>query len=117
CGNVSSYEQFINLTDTIAPVLSGLPLDASYECDEEIPAPAEVTATDNCDESVDVEFSEIFENGNCPQSYTIYRTWTATDTCDNSVSHTQVITVTDTTAPVLTGEDGELTLDCDMAFE
>src|SRR5690606_23576825 len=56
CGNVAVHEQYINLIDTVAPVLANLPEDATYECDEEIPAPAEVSATDNCDDAVEVIF-------------------------------------------------------------
>ena len=35
-----------------------------------------------------------------PNSYTVTRTWTAADLCDHVISHTQVITVIDETAPV-----------------
>src|SRR5690606_7012602 len=86
-----------------------LPEDATYECDEEIPAPADVTATDNCDEAVTVVLTESTEEGDCPQAYTLYRTWTATDTCENTTSFTQVITIIDTTAPEFTSVRGDLT--------
>jgi large repetitive protein len=117
CGNTATHEQYITLVDTIAPVLANLPADASYECDQVIPAPANVTATDNCDASVIVEFSETTEAGDCAQEYTIFRTWTATDTCENSVSYTQVITITDTTAPVFDMEDTEITVSCDTEVQ
>jgi large repetitive protein len=112
CGNTATHEQYITLVDTVAPVLANLPADATYECDEEVPAPADVTATDNCDASVIVEFSETTEDGDCPQEYTIIRTWTATDTCENSVSYTQVITITDNTAPVFVWVPEDLTVQC-----
>jgi large repetitive protein len=117
CGNTATHEQYITLVDTIAPVLANLPADAAYECDEVIPAPANVTATDNCDASVIVEFSETTEAGDCPQEYTIFRTWSATDTCENSVSYTQVITITDTTAPTFNVQDSEITVDCDFVVD
>ena len=41
------------------------------------------------------------------------RTWTATDNCGNSVSQTQVITVQDTTDPVLEGVPANVTVECD----
>src|SRR5690606_24133916 len=79
------------------------------------PTPAsneDVYATDNCDESVDVVFEQTIVPGDCPSNYTIYRTWTATDTCENSTSHTQVISVIDTTAPTFNMEDSEITVSC-----
>src|SRR5690606_7263277 len=66
----------------------------------------------NCDESVIVEFSETTEAGDCPQEYTIFRTWSATDTCENSVSYTQVITITDNTAPEFTWVPEDLNVQC-----
>jgi large repetitive protein len=112
CGNIAVHEQYITLVDTVAPVLANLPANGSYECDEVIPGPANVTATDNCDSSVIVEFSQTEQAGECPQEYTIYRTWTATDTCENSVSYTQVITITDETAPVFTWVPQNLNVQC-----
>src|SRR5690606_28456173 len=42
-------------------------------------------------------------DGACANSYTLTRTWTATDACGNEVTHEQVITVEDTTAPEFVG--------------
>jgi hypothetical protein len=47
----------------------------------------------------------------CPQEYTINRTWTATDACGNSSTCTQVITVDDSTAPMMTCPDN-ITIEC-----
>src|SRR5690606_39038908 len=112
CGNVATHEQFITLVDSIAPVLSGLPANASYDCGEEIPAPAVVTATDDCGEAIDVGFSQTVVDGDCPQAYTIIHTWTAVDVCENEVSYTQTITINDTTAVVFDREDSVINADC-----
>ncbi len=117
CGNVATHEQYITLIDTVAPVLNGLPEDVAYECGDDIPAPAVVTATDNCDEAVAVAFEESIETGNCPQSYTIYRTWFAMDHCDNTVSHTQVITISDELAPVFDNAPENITVSCNEVPE
>ena len=56
---------------------------------------------DNCGEVTIEEVSETTA-GDCAGSYTITRTFTATDDAGNSTSATQTITVQDTTAPEFT---------------
>jgi hypothetical protein len=98
CGNSSSFEQILTLTDNTPPVIS-CPADFTIECDETIPYEM-ATATDNCS-GAEVTVSEEIIPGSCPQSYTIVRTFTATDNCDNSSTCAQTITVQDTTPPVI----------------
>ena len=100
CGNASTFEQFLRLVDTTAPVLT-IPADYTIECDQEI-IYDDASATDNCDGDVNIELMTEIIAGDCPQSYQIKRTWTATDDCDNPSMATQTITVQDTTAPELT---------------
>jgi large repetitive protein len=101
CGNQIVYTQVITVEDTTAPVWDQLmPADVTVECDGVPEAPAVVTASDNCDSEVTVVFGEVRTDGSCPDTYTLTRTWTATDNCGNSITHVQVITVEDTTAPV-----------------
>lgn len=53
--------------------------------------------------------------GSCPQSYTLRRTWTATDLCSNSSGYTQNITVRDTKAPAFVGTlPTNITIECDQ---
>ncbi len=113
CGNSTTVVRNINIIDTTAPVLSGVPADATVECSD-IPAPAEPTASDNCDLEVNIELSEVIVPFNSC-TYYIVRTWTATDECGNTDVESQTLTVTDTTAPVLSGQDNELTLECNIA--
>src|SRR5690606_29012010 len=98
-----------------APVLSGtLPGNTTVNCTS-IPNPANLTATDNCDNDVIVAFSETTsgQNDTCGSEYIITRTWTALDCAGNSVSHTQTITVEDTTAPVFSGTlPNNITVNC-----
>ena len=61
----------------------------------------DATATDNCGE-VTIEVSSETTAGDCDGSYTVTRTFTATDDAGNSSSATQTITVEDTTAPEFT---------------
>src|SRR5258708_36000894 len=57
--------------------------------------------------------SEATVAGNCAGNYTLTRTWTATDTCGNVASSSQVITVQDTAKPVLVGVPADVTVACD----
>ena len=59
------------------------------------------TATDNCDPAPAITHSDTSTPGACPQEPVITRTWTATDFCGNVSSCDQVITIVDTTAPVI----------------
>ncbi|MFN0030826.1 MAG: T9SS type A sorting domain-containing protein, partial [Flavobacteriales bacterium] len=113
CGNSTTVVRNINIIDTTAPVLEEAPADATVECSD-IPAAAVLNATDNCDEEVEVGYNEAFVPvDEC--SYQLVRTWVAIDECGNTDTESQTLTVTDTTAPVLTGEDSELTLECNIA--
>jgi large repetitive protein len=112
CGNSSSATQVITVQDTQAPTLSGVPDNTTVECDA-VPAPAQPTATDNCDPAPQISFSEVRTDGDCADSYTLTRTWTATDACGNSSAQTQVITVQDTQAPTLSGVPDNTTVECD----
>ncbi|MCH8243321.1 MAG: hypothetical protein IH897_12030, partial [Planctomycetes bacterium] len=112
-GQTASCSFDVTVTDNEAPVLSGVPGDATGQCDSDLLAPAAVTCSDNCDGSITPVFSET-DNGTCPR--TIVRTWTCTDTCGNEVSDSQTITVDDTTDPVLSGvpDDAEGQCDADI---
>jgi hypothetical protein len=100
CGNTSFKSQTITITDTKAPTLT-IPADASAECDD-VPAVGSASATDNCSDATVTYEGEVRTNGNCPNNYTLTRTWKAVDACGNTTTKSQVITVSDNTKPVLT---------------
>ena len=123
CGNSTSHVQIITVLDTTAPVFDGevLPQDITVDCDA-IPEADYLSATDNCSsssEGVTIELFEDYIEGECQNSYTIVRTWIASDECGNSSSHVQTITVQDLTAPVFDGEvlPQDMTVDCDAVPE
>jgi hypothetical protein len=110
CGNTTTSTQVITVVDTTLPELTDVPADVMVECDD-IPAVADVNAMDNCDIAPEILFSEETVYGDC--GATIYRTWIATDNCGNEVSHTQEITLIDTTAPVISEFPSNTTAECD----
>jgi len=114
CGNTTdTLTRTITIIDTTAPVITAA-ADATLECGDEIPA-EEYTATDNCDEALDIAITSD-TTLECGNTYTIVRTYTATDNCGNTASDTQTITVEDTTAPSLTiAEDA--TVECGEDFD
>ena len=69
--------------------------------------------TDNCGEAIEVSSEETA--GDCEGSYTLTRTFTATDDAGNSTSATQTITVEDTTAR-FTSVPADYTVECSDAM-
>jgi large repetitive protein len=111
-GNVSTATQTVTVIDTIAPVFTGqLPVDVTVECDD-IPAPAIVTAEDNCDDDLTIVFLENIVSGDCPSNYTIIRIWQARDNCLNASFHKQTITVVDNNDPIISGVGDDYTVEC-----
>lgn len=105
--NTATCEQLISLRDTVKPVLSAYPPDETISCSTPLPAPALITATDNCSSNIVVQFSQDTINvaqGPCGQfSYTIVRTRTAVDDCGNTEVHSRQIIVEDITEPAFLG--------------
>ncbi|MDD2985878.1 gliding motility-associated C-terminal domain-containing protein, partial [Flavobacterium sp.] len=112
CGNVTSHVQVITVEDTTVPVfVETLPEDITAECDN-IPEPVILTAMDSCGEAT-VAFSQSITPGACEGDYVITRTWTATDLCGNDISHDQVIIVQDTTGPIASPFDENISVSCE----
>ena len=119
CGNSASASQTITVTDNTPPTINGtLPVDVTVECNA-IPNPPQagidIVGTDNCGlASFDYNTSSTqgIDPANCDfYNYTITRSWVATDNCGNSVTHTQTITVQDTSVPTFT-TPANTTVDC-----
>jgi large repetitive protein len=101
CGNAEIITQFVVVQDNIAPVIIGIPDDATVTCDQ-IPNVAQPTATDNCGIAPTVVYNgaeSLWLDGGC--TLIIERSWSATDACGNTSTATQVITRIDTIAPVI----------------
>lgn len=68
CGNTSTpFVQLIRFVDTIAPTIDNCPIDIELGCDDAVPAPVDVTASDDCDDNVVVTYNQyIFGDQNDP---------------------------------------------------
>ncbi|MBK7342562.1 MAG: hypothetical protein IPJ06_05305 [Saprospiraceae bacterium] len=113
CGNATTHVQQVTIEDTTAPTFDNAPANITVECDL-VPNPPTVTASDNCDLDVQVTYAQVKTDGPCPDSYTLARTWIATDECDNKSTHTQIVTVRDTKPPVFTNKPANITVECDV---
>ncbi|MFQ5413437.1 MAG: choice-of-anchor tandem repeat NxxGxxAF-containing protein [Phycisphaerae bacterium] len=100
-GGTVSCVQVISVLDTTNPTLSGVPADATAECDA-VPAPASPTVSDTCDPAPTLTFAETLAMGACLDEVTLTRTWTGADGSNNTVAASQVIFVDDTVAPTVT---------------
>ena len=130
CGNESTFDQIINLTDEVAPTFDlhcpetsiSISADAD-DCSADTSVETNGSASfsnvdDNCDTEVAMDVShEDSQVDGCAGSYVITRVWTvkATDHCDNVTSKTctQTITVTDDTEPTIGTAASSETVECD----
>ncbi|RMH16441.1 MAG: hypothetical protein D6698_09725, partial [Gammaproteobacteria bacterium] len=114
-GNVATCQSTVTIIDTENPVIT-CPADVTIECDESDHPDntGYATATDNC--GVDnIDWSDSQSTPACIGTYTITRTWTATDVNGNTSTCTQTIEVEDTTPPTFTAP-ADATLDCPDSY-
>ena len=120
CGNVNSiFTQIITITDSKAPIWTSNAnaLDRTLSCEDTdglAAAQALVPlASDNCDLTLTpIKTSGSFISAGCGYSGSYTNTFKVTDDCGNiSGMFTQVITITDTKAPVITGSLGSTTVE------
>ncbi|NND77845.1 MAG: T9SS type A sorting domain-containing protein, partial [Flavobacteriales bacterium] len=73
---------------------------------------ADATAEDTCGDAswtVEADVTEM-----CGETFTMVRTYTATDECGNTATDTQTLTVVDTTAPELSDLPADMSVPCEM---
>jgi hypothetical protein len=99
--------------DTQIPLIT-CPPDITIECNSSTDPDSTgfATATDISDTLTIIDYSDMIMAGACPQEGTITRTWTATDTCGNSATCVQIITIDDSEAPIFVNCPPNLTIEC-----
>ncbi|MGB0195415.1 MAG: hypothetical protein ACPF84_02690, partial [Flavobacteriales bacterium] len=90
------------LYDTFAPELVSMEESYTTTCEEAATDIREPEFSDNCDDVLEVSYSDEVEAGDCEGSWTITRTWTALDNNGNTLSVVQTVNVVDTTGPEFT---------------
>lgn len=113
CGNTTTFNQVLNVVDTVAPTLMNIPANITVECDAipDPPNPDSFNAMDNCAFGVLVNLLETEirnpDTNSCAHwsDYIIVREWTATDDCGNARTYTQQIQIEDTTPPAIVPPD------------
>lgn len=101
CGSTTN-DVVVDIVDTTPPVISGVGADASVECPADpYAAFSSPTAADACDPNPTFGYVDAV-TPSCGGTYSVTRTWTATDAFSNSSSASQTITVEDNTAPAIT---------------
>ena len=119
CGNTTMQAQTITVDDTTDPTFT-VPAGISVECDtdlDDLSITGDVTdEADNCSTGLDATYADTIENGDCPNSFVVTRTWTLTDDCGNTTTQAQTITVDDSTDPTFT-VPGDIAIECDQATD
>jgi hypothetical protein len=107
CQNTSSCSASFVIEDTIAPELT-IPDDILIDCGADVDGIlngdlGNATAFDGCDAAPEIALIEETVDGNCANSSTLLRTFTARDACGNETSATQTVRVGDATPPNVDG--------------
>jgi large repetitive protein len=109
CGNTAQFTWTLNVTDTEAPMLTGLPPHEDLFCGQTAQEGL-VVAIDNCDENVNVSLTAETIQLDCGQIFV--RTWTAIDACGNIATENVEVEIFDIVPPVFTFVPADILGDC-----
>ncbi len=103
CGQTASAQVQLRFEDNQAPSIT-CPGNIQINC-EQSPDPSiagTATSTDNCDTSPSIQFNDQINAGSCSGTFTVARTWLATDDAGNTISCVQSIQIADNNGPIIT---------------
>ena len=115
------HTQTITVQDSTDPVIDTMPSNLTVECDGNgnttelnnwLANNAGAMASDNCG-NVTITNNLVNTNDGCGQTTTYTYNFIATDTCGNSTIEQAMFIIVDTTAPIITLEATDLTVECD----
>lgn len=115
CGNSRVRVQEIIVRDELTPTFFPPVATVAVSCTDYLNTAVTgepFNLLDNCDETVNLSFTDDTLSISCPGNFTVERTWRIFDDCLNDDFFTQTITVTDTTAPVFTTAPSDLVYTC-----
>lgn len=105
CGNLTSCNQMIRITDLLKPTLTcPQPITISCESSVSPEVTGVATASDNCTPEVDLDITyndDVSGTFGCNGTGLLRRTWMATDLCGNTSTCVQFISITDDIDPVI----------------
>ncbi len=104
-------ELVIEWEDTSPPTFDDPPGDMTFDCLSEADAFGPLDITDDCLGSTTVDGIEEINGDNCDGG-TVTRTWVAIDSCGNSATHVQTITINATDPPTFTNLPDDESLSC-----
>ena len=110
CSNKTTKSQLVYVQDTQIPAVTNVPADATVSC-ATVPAMTLPQIGDNCSKTVKVKIIQDLIPTSCVDNYTMQRTWTMTDACNNSVSVSQTVVVKDDVKPTFASTLQDITLD------
>ncbi|MEO0405300.1 MAG: hypothetical protein AAF193_10545, partial [Bacteroidota bacterium] len=113
CGNQAVASTLFHVVDDVPPVINGVPANTFVNCST-IPNPSDIEVFDECS-TVEWEVND-FTIGGDPCSYIINRSYQAMDACGNTTGVTQLIYVSDESAPELTLSGNEVLIGCGALF-
>jgi len=116
CDRLLSHEQVITIEPSLEPSFIDPPGDMSFDCtmDDLTPGPLSYENGDpDCPISGSVD-PDIVENVTDLCGGTITATWTFTDDCDRTITHTQVITIAPALDPQFIDPPQNETVPCTM---
>lgn len=102
----------IDAPPTLPASISGLG-NLALQCASEVPDAVNAQANDDCDGSLVVTHVENTDAGSCFNDFVVTRTYSATDSCGQTTTKVQVITVEDTEPPVINNCPSNLGQLCD----
>src|SRR5690606_22086442 len=123
CGNATPTTAIFTITDDVAPLITNEAEDMTVDCDgsgntsafnDWLNSHGGMTATDDCSEltwstnPANPTLSDL-----CGASGSVTVEFIATDACGNESISTATFTIEDVTAPSISTQAADLTVDCD----